>query len=126
MKGIKEERIMVLGLLQEGKITVEEATKLLESLSITSGMDAYACESHDVEEKINKFTKSVEHFAKDAGSKISCAYRTCEPKVKSGLKTALEKTASALNRASESLARSLENNDVEVVIEEDNNHNEEQ
>ena len=115
MKGINQERLMVLNLLQEGKIDVDEATKLLESLSVTSENQQSHYESHEIEEKVQKFTKSVEQFAKEAGTKINSTYKACEPKVKSALKTAIEKTVDALNKASDSLSKSLENGESNEV-----------
>jgi len=71
-----EEKIMILKMLEEGKITSEEALKLLESLEKTNRTDSAAnrtdkAEENDFtdkfEDKINKFSKKAEKFADKFG-----------------------------------------------------------
>ena len=73
---MKQERLKVLTLLEEGKITADEAGNLLEKLNQA---DSHHFISEDtaeqVEEKLHRFAKSAEHFAKEFSHKAQEAYK---------------------------------------------------
>lgn len=113
---VKEERMMVLNMVSEGKISVEDSIKLLELLSDQTNefkADYGYRYDYDFEEKINNFSRSVDEFAKDVSEKVSCAYKGVEPKVKSATKTVVQKTVSILEDISSSLNETLKNLDTE-------------
>ena len=77
---MKEERLMVLNLLNEGKITADEAAKLLDALGKPLGPEFKNKHRHhahvefdgsEMEEKLKKFTQAAESFSKDFGEKIA-------------------------------------------------------
>ena len=107
---MKQERMKVLELLESGKITAEEATRLLETIKRPEhGGFAFDDDTKEqFEEKVNRFTKNVDGFARDFGSKVENAYREFEPKLKKASQVVLEKTASIFDDISKSLNESLE------------------
>lgn len=104
---MKHERLKVLEMLESGKITAEEATKLLEAMK-GAGHD------HEVhtftldEGNLNRFTQGVDNFAKDFGGKVENLYKDIEPKVKKASQAVLEKTAAVFDEIARSLNESLE------------------
>lgn len=106
---MKQERMKVLSLLEEGKVTAEEASLLLDKLNQADGHHFISEETADqVEEKLHRFAKSAEHFAKEFGQKAACAYKDVEPKLKKASQTVLEKTAAIVDDIANSLHESLE------------------
>jgi len=101
------EKMRVLDLLESGKITADEAAKLLEALG--AGPRFISKESREnVEEKMQQFAKDVNKFAKEVGTKMQEFYREVEPKVKKASQVALEKAACALDNLATSINDSLE------------------
>lgn len=101
------EKMRVLDLLEAGKITADDAAKLLEVLG--AGPRFMSKENREnVEEKLQQFAKDVNKFAKDVGCKMQEFYREVEPKVKKASQTALEKAASALDNLACSINDSME------------------
>ncbi|MDR1688187.1 MAG: hypothetical protein LBS21_06195 [Clostridiales bacterium] len=105
---MKEERMYILQMLGEGKISADEAAKLLEAVG-KKPMREYWDEDFNAEEKIRKFSQSVESFAKDFGSKIEHTFKDMEPKVRSTTKKVMEKTASVVDDISKALYESIKN-----------------
>lgn len=71
-----EEKMMILKMLQEGKITTEEAYKLLEAISSsgsksTSFKDEFSSKLNEmkIDEKLNKFGEKAAKFAESIGEK---------------------------------------------------------
>ena len=95
---MEKERMQVLKMIDEGKITVEEGARLLDIL--TSQSDKRAAK---MEEKFSKFSKDTKDFLKDMGSKINHLYEKAEPKVKAATKKAADKTADIAESISQSL-----------------------
>jgi len=106
---MKQERLKVLSLLEEGKITADEASMLLEKLSHPDGYTLISDETADqVEEKLQRFAKNAEAFAKEFSQKAAEAYKDVEPKLKKASQTVLEKTASIVDDIAHSLHDSIE------------------
>ena len=59
---MQEERLQVLKMVDEGKITVDEATKLLDALKLAGGPQA------NLDEKFNAFAKDTKEFFKEMGT----------------------------------------------------------
>lgn len=105
---MKQERLKVLSLLEEGKITADEASLLLDKLNQEAHHFISDETAEHVEEKLAKFAKSCEQFAKEFGQKAKVAYKDVEPKLKKASQTVLEKTASIVDDIAHSLHDSLE------------------
>ncbi|CCQ98258.1 hypothetical protein CULT_820017 [[Clostridium] ultunense Esp] len=87
---MKDEKMMVLSMLEEGKITSEEAVKLLEALEETESfieyesikeneekfidMDKTKEKLEELEKNLKEQGKKVEDFSADLGSKLSNAF----------------------------------------------------
>jgi len=99
------EKMRVLDLLEAGKISAEEAARLLESLGKPRMFDKEKREQ--MEEKLHKFAADVNRFAKDIGEKVHCMYKNVEPKIKKVSHTALEKAASALDDLAHTIHESM-------------------
>ena len=100
------EKLKVLELLENGKITADEAARLLEVLGNSRIVSKETREN--VEEKLHQFACSVNKYAKEAGCKIQELYKQAEPKLKKASQGALEKAASALDNLAHNISDSLE------------------
>ena len=110
----KEERMLILNMVAEGKISVDESLKLLESLNAGQAKEDFTYDYNydfDFEEKVSKFSKSVDEFAKEMKDKFSVTFKDVEPKVKKATKTVVQKTVSVLDEISSSLNETLRNLD---------------
>ena len=100
------EKMRVLELLEAGKITADEAARLLEVLG---GSRIVSKETREnVEEKLHQFAHDVGKFCKDAGCKVQSLYKEVEPKLKKASQSALEKAAAALDGLAHNISDSLE------------------
>jgi len=110
---MKEERMRVLKLVEEGKITVDDAAKLLEALMASKSPEEDCFqENREFEKKFAAFAKNAENFAKDCGDKVGDAFREVEPKLRKVSKVVLVKTAAIIDDLSKALNESLQNMDV--------------
>ena len=103
MSNLKDERIMILEMVREGKISTDDATKLLSSLGGGSSSSKGFDNEEDFEDKLNKFYSSVDTFAKDLKDRFGKVYKDAEPKVKEVTHKAMKKTASIMEDLSEKL-----------------------
>jgi len=97
---MQEERMQVLKMIDDGKITVDEATKLLDALG------ANCCDSlssPSMEEKWNKFQADAKEFFKEMGVKFSQACEKARPKLEAAAKTVVAKTAQACDSIAQGL-----------------------
>ena len=100
------EKMRVLELLENGKITADEAANLLEVLGKSTRI--VSKETRDnMEEKVQKFAHDVSKFAKECGCKAQVFYKEVEPKLKKASKTALEKAALALDSLANNISESI-------------------
>ena len=107
---MKQERLKILGMLEEGKITADDASKLLESLKRAGRQDRWDdLEDWDFGEHVKSFSKNVEEFSREVGAKMDSAFKTMEPKLRQATKVVVEKTASLVEEISKSLNESLKN-----------------
>ena len=104
---MQNEKMRVLDLLEAGKITADEATRLLEALGVNKQFISKESREN-MEEKFQQFAKDVNKFAKDVGGKMQDFYKEVEPKLKKASQHALEKAASALDNLACSINESLE------------------
>lgn len=81
-------KIMILQMLQDGKIDVEQTISLLEAFECNCQK-----KNDDLQHKINKLSKCVDGIAKDLGSKFDQLYKNMEPKVKKTTCAIMQKTA---------------------------------
>ncbi len=106
---MKKERMKILDMVDEGKISVDEATKLLEAMSSTNESVFY--NSDDFEERMSQFSKNVESFCDDISNRFSDKYKNVEPRLKQAAKVVVEKTANIADEVAKSLHESLKNLD---------------
>lgn len=103
---MKEEKIMVLNMLQEGRINVEEALKLLDSIQGHSW--GFPETEKNIDEQLSKFSQSIDGLTKDLCSKMESVFKDIEPKIKKASKKVVEKTANAVDQVSKSLNETLD------------------
>ncbi|MDR2749672.1 MAG: hypothetical protein LBC41_03330 [Clostridiales bacterium] len=106
---MKTERLKVLDLLESGKITADEAAKLLEALKGPADHFWDDEAARTVEVKFSKFAENVETFSKDVSSKVEAAFKDVEPKLRTATKVVVEKTAAIVEEISKSLGETLKN-----------------
>lgn len=108
---MRKERMKVLELVEEGKVTVEEATKLLDALSAgITAFDNYEIDE-GLEERLHDFSRSVNSFVKDIGDKLNTTYKDVEPKLKTATRAIVEKTATIADEVSRTLRENLKATD---------------
>ena len=107
---MQDEKIMVLKMVEDGKISPDEAVKLLQALATPNESN-----SVDVDEKLNTFYQSVESFAKDCNEKVSAIAKDVEPKLKEATKIIVEKITPLLDSLSNSLKESIKAEEKESV-----------
>ena len=111
------EKMRVLELLEAGKITADEAAKLLEVLGGSRIMSKETREN--VEERLHQFAADVGKFCKEAGYKVQSLYKEVEPKLKKASQSALEKAAAALDNLAHNISDSLEKGEGEACCGDD-------
>jgi len=100
------EKMRVLELLENGKITADEAATLLEVLGNSRLVSKETREN--MEERVQQFAQDVTKFAKDAGCKMQVFYKEVEPKLKKASQCALEKAAAALDNLACNISQSID------------------
>lgn len=110
---LREERLMILNMLKEGRISVEEANKLLEVIKPSGYHHQYNTER--IERKAKRFGESVDTFVKDFNNKIETAYGDVEPMFKKATKSVVEKTVNVIDNISKSLNETLQNMEEELA-----------
>lgn len=103
MKDMNEERMKILQMVEDGKITVEEASKLLESLSCA----AFCCDEEEWGGRFDDFCHGAESFLKSACRKTVKFAKDIEPQLSSFAKTAVEKTADIFDELGKAVAACL-------------------
>ncbi|MCL2664313.1 MAG: hypothetical protein FWE82_01745 [Defluviitaleaceae bacterium] len=102
---MKHERLKILEMLDNGKITADEAARLLQALKTDTNdesfYDGFYFDHEAAEERIKA-------FAKDFSGKVQNLYKDVEPKIKKASNTVLEKTAKVIDELAKSLHESLE------------------
>ena len=108
---MKQERMKILELLDQGKITATEAASLLEALKAGETKEHFWNEdtSSCFQEKVSKFSQNVEGISKDVGDKLEAVFKEIEPKLRSTTKAVVEKTAVIVDEISKSLNETLKN-----------------
>ncbi len=104
---MKEERVMILKMIEEGKISADDGVKLLNALKGENG----SFKKKDFEEKFSKAAKSLDAFAKDFKGKVEEFAKDAEPKVKEASQVVWEKTASAFDDLSKTIKNIFETKD---------------
>ena len=85
----KKERLMVLKMLEEGKVSSEEALQLLDALK-ENGIDAFIDDSteklkvifQEVKSKTAELAEKSKPYVEEAKEKIGEAYKKAEPTLK--------------------------------------------
>ncbi|MCL2851632.1 MAG: hypothetical protein FWE20_01170 [Defluviitaleaceae bacterium] len=115
---MKEERMMILQMLSEEKISAEEAENLILALSKSEKPHWHApnidIDKEKFNEKMGQFAESMDTFAKDFSSKAHEVYKDVEPKLRSAAKTLIEKTASLADEVSKNLNESIRKMDEDA------------
>lgn len=89
---MSEETKMILKMVDEGKITPEQAVEMLNAL----GKDDSVKEDSEFEFRGEEFIKDVERWAKDFASKMGNTVKDIEPKVKKIVKIMIQNTAKSI------------------------------
>jgi len=108
---MKQERMKILELLDQGKVTAAEAASLLEALKASDNQEHLWDEEtrQSVQDKVNRFSQNVESLSKDIGDKLEATFKDMEPKLRAVTKVVVEKTASVVDEISKSLNETLKN-----------------
>jgi tRNA U34 5-carboxymethylaminomethyl modifying enzyme MnmG/GidA len=102
---MKEEKLMILSMLKDGRISVDEAYRLLEV--VAEPKCKIKIKDKNFDGKISKAADNVGTFAKEVGEKFESKYKALEPKIKEVSQKIVEKTASAVDSVSKKLNSKL-------------------
>ncbi|MDR1532234.1 MAG: hypothetical protein LBS62_08640 [Clostridiales bacterium] len=104
---MKREREKILEMVEEGKITADDAVKLLEALAKSrQGWDWNEyIDKEDVDDKLQRLSSAAKEF----GDKMSAAFKDVEPKLKQTTRKVVEKTVDIVDELSRSLSDYLKN-----------------
>lgn len=93
---MSDERIIILKMLEEGRISSEDATKLLDAISKDNKVytEKEGVDSHDT---------SIETFTNDLGRKIEAFTKGFEPKLYKITETLVEKTTNMADKIAQSI-----------------------
>jgi len=116
---MKEERLAILKLIDEGKISASEGVKLLNALR-----DDIPKREFEIEDGINKVTSAMDSFAKDIKEKFCDFTKDAEPRMKKASQSIIEKTSEIFGEISKNLKDMLSNDDENDDKEEKENINE--
>ena len=103
---MSQEKMRVLDMLDAGKISADEAARLIEAMGSSGFMNKETREN--VEEKLQRFAQDCGKLAKEVGHKMHGFYKGVEPKIKKASQTALEKAACVLEDLACTISESLE------------------
>ena len=109
------ERMQVLKMIEDGKVSVDDGAKLLEALHATGGQPGPT-----FEEKFKDFSCEMKKFAKNVTKKVDELAKKAEPKVKDFAKTVVAKTAKLADNISVKLdeaVKKMENCDCDCDCE---------
>jgi len=109
---MNNEKMRVLDLLDSGKITADEAAKLLEALKggFGQGQSFMSKETREnVEDRLRCFAQDCGKLAKEVGEKVQVFYKGVEPKIKKASQTALERAACVLEDLACAINNSITN-----------------
>jgi hypothetical protein len=102
---MNDEKMKILQMVEDNKITVEDAIKLLDALKHRpqrfNGGDS------DFEKKVGKFVGNVDGFAKEFGGNMVQKFKEMEPTLRKATKAVVEKTAKIVNDISNALNDSV-------------------
>ncbi|MDR1705221.1 MAG: hypothetical protein LBS19_11140 [Clostridiales bacterium] len=98
---MKEEIAKILKMVEEGKITADEAVKLMEALHDSFAFDDYV--NSDFNDKMRRFGKDAETFLKGVGAKMNGFVKDMEPKVRNVTKTVVARTAGIVEELGKAL-----------------------
>lgn len=105
---MKEERIKILQMVEDGKISVEEAGKLLEAMGADCGCFGDCFDNGEFDDGLKSFCSGVEDFVKDASAAAVDFAKAVEPKVFGAAKVVVEKTVDVVQAASKSLINCID------------------
>ena len=120
---MRDERMKILQMLEDGKIEADEAHDLIIALAKSEGnFGKHHWHPHNIDidkekfnEKMNQFAESMDTFAKDFSCKAHEVYKDMEPKLKSAAKTVIEKTAALADEVSKNLTESIRKMEEEAA-----------
>jgi DNA mismatch repair ATPase MutS len=102
---MKEERMMILNMLESGKVSAEEAARLLEVIGKSKEKEECCSSkfSQDVEEKVQQLGATVDTWAKELAEKMDGVIREVEPKLKKVTQIIVEKTAATIDEIAQTM-----------------------
>ena len=118
---MRDERMKILQMLDDGKINAEQAEDLIIALAKSEGTYKYHWQpSIDIDkekfnEKMSQFAESMDSFAKDVSCKAHEVYKDVEPKLKNAAKTVIEKTAALADEVSKNLNESIRKMEEDIA-----------
>lgn len=100
---MKEERLLILKMIEDGKINVDDGIKLLNAIKLGKSF-----KRSEMEDKLSKAVKTVDAFAKDVKLKVEDFTKDAEPKVKEAGKFVLDKTSVAFDEIGKAIKSAMD------------------
>lgn len=112
---MKEERMHILNMVQEGKVKPEEAIQLLDAVARTGAAETTSKSVNraaaatdwqaNFEEGLKSFTQSLDEMGKEIGKRLDEVGRDVEPKVRKVAQTIVSKTSECVDEISNTLKK---------------------
>lgn len=111
---MKEERMHILNMVQEGKIKPEEAIKLLDAVAKTGVAEAKASAVNrstvsdwqtNFEDGLKSFAKSLDDMGREIGKRLDEVGKDVEPKVRKVAQTIVAKTSECVDEIGNTLKK---------------------
>jgi polyhydroxyalkanoate synthesis regulator phasin len=106
---MKQEREKILDMVEEGKITADEAVRLLEALRPRHHHWEWEWDQEEIDAKLQRLSGA----AKDIGDKMGAAFKEVEPKMRQATRRVVEKTVDVVDDLSRMLNDYLKNLETE-------------
>ncbi len=116
---MKEERMKVLQMLEEGKIDANEAERLLELFTKNVKSDKTREMVDDINEKTSAFNEKVNAAVKEFVEKIDKLTKDVEPKIKKAAQIVVENTVATVDGLSKTFNETSEETDETEKSDED-------
>lgn len=112
---MKDERMYILKMIEDGKISADEGVKLFAAITKNKQCKGKNQKDNfskaDFEEKMNKVAKATDSFAKEIKEKVETVAKDAEPKVKEVTRVIVDRTSTFANDVMNTLKNTFENKD---------------
>lgn len=117
---MSEETRMILKMVDEGKITPEQAVDMLKAV----GNDDSCCGGYQNEHKADEFVQEMDRWGKEFAQKMGSTVKDLEPKLRKMMQIMVQNTAKTVEEVGKVFREQKEQNDQPDQPEDNEEHEE--